>query len=65
VTQDPSALIPLVREADYLGAVEVVPVLSEAISQAEHLAGDSGMVCITGSLYLVGEARTVYGLEPD
>jgi dihydrofolate synthase/folylpolyglutamate synthase len=65
VTQDPSALIPLVRDAGYLGAVEVVAVLSEAIQQAERLAGDSGMVCITGSLYLVGEARTVYGLEPD
>jgi dihydrofolate synthase / folylpolyglutamate synthase len=35
------------------------PALGEAIACARHLAGQGGLVCVAGSLYLVGEARAL------
>ncbi len=65
VTQDPAALIPFVREAGYTGALEVIPILKDAIEGAAQRVGTVGMVCLTGSLYLVGEARTLLGLPAN
>jgi dihydrofolate synthase/folylpolyglutamate synthase len=41
---------------------ELYPDLACALKRAEALAGAAGLVCVTGSLYLVGEARTLYAL---
>ncbi|RJP34342.1 MAG: bifunctional folylpolyglutamate synthase/dihydrofolate synthase [Actinobacteria bacterium] len=43
----------------------VMEEVSEAVKFARTLAAVSDMVCVTGSLYTVGEARTALGLRPE
>jgi folylpolyglutamate synthase/dihydropteroate synthase len=38
--------------------------VAEAIKVARTMARVSDMVCVTGSLYTVGEARNALGLRP-
>ena len=38
--------------------VEVVPQVSEAVGRAIEIAGETGIVLITGSLYVASEARS-------
>lgn len=45
--------------------VEPRPDLAAALSAARARAGVAGLVCVTGSLALAGEARTALGLAPD
>jgi dihydrofolate synthase/folylpolyglutamate synthase len=52
----------LAREQGYQGPIYKVPDTRAALEQAEVLVGPSGLVCATGSLFLVGEIRTVCGL---
>jgi dihydrofolate synthase/folylpolyglutamate synthase len=58
----PDNIAELVREQGYQGPVEVIPAVPQALQMAEALAGNVGLVVVTGSLFLVGEARSVYGL---
>ena len=39
--------------------VELVSSVGEALETARRLAGDEGSILVTGSLYVVGEARTI------
>ena len=39
-------------------AVEVVPQVSDAVARAIEIAGENGIVLITGSLYVASEARS-------
>ncbi len=39
---------------------EVIEDLNEAIDRGLSLTGEEGLLCITGSLYTVGEARTYF-----
>ncbi len=41
--------------------MEVIPSIEEALSRAREIAGPGGIVCLTGSLYAVGEGREVLG----
>lgn len=62
----PRALSPgaLAQQVAAVAApVEQAAGLAEAIARARHLAGDSTPILITGSLYLVGEARTLLASE--
>jgi hypothetical protein len=34
--------------------------VAEGLAQARQLAGESGLVCVTGSLFVVGEALEVF-----
>ncbi len=43
--------------------IESAPSVSTAISRAEALAGPDGIVVITGSIYVVGEAMRVLGVR--
>jgi len=43
--------------------IESAPSVSAAISRAEALAGPDGIVVITGSIYVVGEAMRVLGVR--
>jgi dihydrofolate synthase / folylpolyglutamate synthase len=43
----------------------VVESVAEAVKFARTLAEVTDMVCVTGSLYTVGEARTALGLRPE
>lgn len=60
--ESPTTIVDIVRATGYGGNIHVMPVVGEAIQQALQLAGNEGMVCVTGSLYVVGEARTMLGL---
>jgi len=44
--------------------VHVAEGCTEALHLAQDLAGPNGVVCVTGSLYLVGEALSALGLAP-
>jgi dihydrofolate synthase/folylpolyglutamate synthase len=65
ITMDPEALVIFARESGYTGEVSVIPEVEQAIPVACELAGSEGLVCITGSVFLVGEARTLLGLAPN
>jgi dihydrofolate synthase/folylpolyglutamate synthase len=52
----------LAREQGYTGPMVQIPDAQAALQQAESFVGPSGLVCVTGSLFLVGEMRTVCGL---
>ncbi len=43
---------------------ETVATIPEAIKRAKTLASVSDLICVTGSLYTVGEAREALGLRP-
>lgn len=60
--ESPEEIVHIARDAGYQGDIQVIPVVSEAVAVAMTSVGVSGMVCVTGSLYVVGEARTAYGL---
>jgi len=56
------AIAALVEEMGY--DCVVVESVAEAVKFSRTLASVSDMVCVTGSLYTVGEARTALGLRP-
>ena len=56
-------LIELARQAGYTGALHSRPSASEALALAEQLAAAQDVICATGSLSVVGELRSVLGLE--
>jgi dihydrofolate synthase/folylpolyglutamate synthase len=58
----------LLKAADEVGlTADPAPTVVEACELAIRLAGQSGLVVVTGSLYVVGEARTelFFPLSPD
>jgi dihydrofolate synthase/folylpolyglutamate synthase len=63
-TDDPAHLAAIVRDVGYAGDIVLQYNLNEALAEARHLAGSSGMICVTGSMFIVGEARTLLGLAP-
>jgi dihydrofolate synthase/folylpolyglutamate synthase len=63
----PRALAPAMieeqaREVGFAGPVYQIPDVSKALQYAQTVAGPAGMVLTTGSLFIVGEVRTVCGL---
>jgi dihydrofolate synthase/folylpolyglutamate synthase len=46
----------------YARPLEIIPSVPPALAAAEAYAGTDGLVFVTGSMYLVGEARSLYGL---
>jgi dihydrofolate synthase / folylpolyglutamate synthase len=45
--------------------IELRPVVSEALNRARELAGSDGVIVVTGSIYLVGEAMRVLGVSVE
>lgn len=63
----PRALAPdeieaLAREQGYSGSVTQIASAAGALKHAMTLTGDGGLICTTGSLFIVGELRTELGL---
>lgn len=50
------------RESGYCGEVVQTPDIRTALQQAAIHAGASGLICATGSLFVVGEVRSVFNL---
>ncbi|MGQ9876777.1 MAG: bifunctional folylpolyglutamate synthase/dihydrofolate synthase [Chloroflexus sp.] len=42
--------------------IQIVPVVAEALATAQALAGHDDLICVTGSLFVVGAAREALGL---
>ena len=52
---------------DWLPSLHEVPVPADALAEAKRRAGPDGLVCVTGSLMLVGDVTALYrgcGLSP-
>ncbi len=60
----PDELAALAEGLGYRGTIEKIPVVTEALDRAKVLAGSEGIAVVTGSLFIVGEARDVIGLLP-
>lgn len=60
--EDPAILAEMAREQGHAKPILILPTVADALAAAAQHAGNTGTVCITGSLYLVGEARTIYEL---
>jgi dihydrofolate synthase / folylpolyglutamate synthase len=63
-TSDPALLATPAREGGYAGDLVIEADAVKALRVARSRAGAAGLVCITGSMYLVGALRTVLGLAP-
>ncbi len=59
----PDVLVAQAVESGFGGTVEAVPVVADALQRARELSGEYGLVVVTGSLFIVGEARDVCGLQ--
>ncbi len=59
---EPAALTESAREIGFARPVYEIADVRKALHQARSLAGTEGLILITGSLFIVGEARTVLGL---
>jgi dihydrofolate synthase/folylpolyglutamate synthase len=59
--RDPRTLVGSVEALG--GAADVHPSLADALGCARRAAGDGAVVCVAGSLYLVGQARQMLGGE--
>jgi dihydrofolate synthase/folylpolyglutamate synthase len=58
----PDEIATIARQQGYTGLVEQIPDAEAALQRASDRVGPGGLVCVTGSLFLVGELRTVCGL---
>ena len=54
----PQELLELVRSLEEKKEIVVCETVPEALGTAMHLAGEQDLICVTGSLFTVGEART-------
>jgi dihydrofolate synthase/folylpolyglutamate synthase len=54
----PQELIPVASE--FNGSIEVIEDPSEALNRAFLLAGEDDLICVAGSLYLVGEIKKIH-----
>ncbi len=59
---DVDSLAAEARMAGFSGQIILVPTVAQALEQARRLAGPAGAVVLTGSLFVVGEARNALGL---
>ncbi|GAB4571864.1 MAG: folylpolyglutamate synthase/dihydrofolate synthase family protein [Anaerolineae bacterium] len=58
-TQD---LSDLAARSGFTGDIEQIPPVNEALARASETASPEGLIVVTGSLFVVGEARNVLGL---
>jgi dihydrofolate synthase / folylpolyglutamate synthase len=54
----------MAQNAGYYGPLELIPPADEALARAESLAGPRDLICVTGSLSIVGEIRNLLQLTP-
>jgi dihydrofolate synthase / folylpolyglutamate synthase len=54
----PEALLPVAKQ--YLRKIEIVKNSREALKRALSIADENDLICITGSLYLIGEIKKAF-----
>lgn len=60
--ESPDSIAEIARETGFEGEILIIPPIQDAIETAQQILGETGLICVTGSLYVVGEARTVLDL---
>ncbi|MBU0498023.1 MAG: bifunctional folylpolyglutamate synthase/dihydrofolate synthase [Candidatus Thermoplasmatota archaeon] len=50
-------LVEIIKDSGFLGEIKAFPLISDAVSYAFRSASSSDLICISGSLFTVGEAR--------
>jgi len=58
----PKEIAAIARLQNFEGTVLEIPDVNQALSTAREMVGPDGLVCVAGSLFIVGEVRTVCGL---
>jgi dihydrofolate synthase/folylpolyglutamate synthase len=58
----PDEIAAIARQRGYYRVIEEIPQVEAALHRASQLVGPQGLICTTGSLFVVGEMRTVCGL---
>jgi len=58
----PDEIAAAARAQAFAGTVEEIADTRAALARAQELAGPGGVVCVTGSLFVVGEVRTLCDL---
>lgn len=58
----PDDLVVKAYQMNFAGSVDKIPSVVDALDQASRLVGPEGLICVTGSLFIVGEMREVCGL---
>jgi dihydrofolate synthase/folylpolyglutamate synthase len=58
----PDEIAAIARQQGYTGVIEQIPQAEAALRRASELVGPGGLICTAGSLFIVGEMRTVCGL---
>jgi dihydrofolate synthase/folylpolyglutamate synthase len=59
---DSAKLDEMISNLDYQGIHMVIDTVEEAVQKAREIASPKDMICVTGSLFTVGEARTALSL---
>ncbi|MGA3208090.1 MAG: folylpolyglutamate synthase/dihydrofolate synthase family protein [Syntrophales bacterium] len=57
----PEALLPVAKQ--YLRRIDVVKDSREALKRALSIADQNDLICVTGSLYLIGEIKKAFSVE--
>lgn len=60
----PAEIEVVAHQQPYTGQIEQIPDVRTALQRATELVGPNGLICTTGSLFVVGEMRTICGLPP-
>lgn len=60
--ESPHTIAELARQTGFAGTIDIIPPVGDALDHARRLVPDNGLIFVTGSLYVVGEARTVLQL---
>src|SRR3970282_776781 len=55
----PDEIAAVARQQGYAGRIEQISQAERALRRASELVGPDGLVCATGSLFIIGEIRTV------
>jgi dihydrofolate synthase / folylpolyglutamate synthase len=58
----PAEIAAIAQQQGYTGQIEQIPVAQDAVQRATELVGARGLICTTGSLFIVGEVRSICGL---
>jgi dihydrofolate synthase/folylpolyglutamate synthase len=59
---DSASLSETARQTGFTRPIFEIPDVQEALKHARDMAGPEGLILVTGSLFIVGEARSVLGL---
>jgi len=60
----PEDIAAVAQQQAYTGVIELIPDTGAALERATELVGPHGLICTAGSLFIVGEMRTLCGLPP-